>query len=160
MVLCCTFSVTCFYAWHVSLRSNHVDTCNCSFVFQGCMVFPCRHVPLFSQWYVANCQGDGFSEGCLPPLKGASDSRWEMGVQPQPKLLAPRPLRGFPALNRLTQIIHISGVMWRRSLQAQRRKRRVGGSRLQIEDSMDAIGWLQILHWGKTFSHKNKWLEM
>lgn len=123
--------------------SSHVDMC---------------HYLVNDIWL--NCQGDGFNEECLPPLKGASDSRWEMGVQPQPKLLAPRPLRSFPALNRLTQIIHISGVMWRRSLQAQRRKRRVGGSRLQIEDSMDAIGWLQILHWGKTFSHKNKWLEM
>lgn len=53
-----------------------------------------------------------------------------MGVPPQPKLFAPRPLRGFPALNRLIQIRHIPGVMWRRHLQAQRRTRRVGGSRL------------------------------
>ena len=76
-----------------------------------------------------NCQGDGFGEGCLSPLTGAKDSRWEMGVPPQAKLFAPRPLGSFPALNRLTQIRHIPGVMWRRHLQAQRRTRRVGGSR-------------------------------
>ena len=58
----------------------------------------------------------------LSPLTGASDSRWEMGVPPQPKLFAPRPLRGFPALNRLTQIRHIPGVMWRRPLQAEEKK--------------------------------------
>lgn len=157
------FSVTCFYAWHISLIDLFVLIHAVGYLYFRGLVFPCINMLWLVNDIWLTHQENRFGEGhWLSSLAGASNSGWGWKSHLDPSHLLPgqlEVLHPFSLTQTMQVLVHCGGDPHKH------REREACSSGAMNSSQPGCHRWIAKIPWGesrrdKTFFHENIWLEM